>query len=108
MKCISCGKEMESTTSGNPMCLECDLNLRDILNRERLNTKVQPDKPFLTGWICPVCGRGMSPYESYCNCNGNKFTPSWPVTTTITNPEYVNTSVTEASFDSNAVGNILY
>lgn len=23
------------------------------------------------GWICPVCGRGLSPYTSYCNCKKN-------------------------------------
>lgn len=22
------------------------------------------------GWICPVCGRGLSPYTSQCPCRG--------------------------------------
>ena len=26
--------------------------------------------PKMTGWICPVCGRGVSPYTSACPCNG--------------------------------------
>lgn len=32
----------------------------------------------LKGWICPVCGRGLSPYISVCPCKG--FNPGWKVT----------------------------
>lgn len=28
--------------------------------------------PKMTGWICPVCGRGVSPYTAVCPCkNGS-------------------------------------
>lgn len=26
--------------------------------------------PKMIGWICPVCGRGLSPYTSICPCKG--------------------------------------
>lgn len=24
--------------------------------------------PKITGWICPVCGRGLSPFTAVCPC----------------------------------------
>ena len=26
------------------------------------------EPPQMTGWICPVCGRGLSPFTSVCPC----------------------------------------
>ena len=30
------------------------------------------------GWICPVCGRGNSPNNSYCTCRGWTYPIVWP------------------------------
>lgn len=28
--------------------------------------------PAMQGWVCPVCGSGVSPYLSVCPCKGIK------------------------------------
>ena len=34
--------------------------------------------PKMTGWICPICGRGLSPYTSVCPCK--ETGKGWEVT----------------------------
>lgn len=36
---------------------------------------INPPKMF--GWICPVCGRGLSPFTAVCPCKNGK---GWEVT----------------------------
>lgn len=35
--------------------------------------------PKIVGWICPICGRGLSPYTTACPCKG-WFEGKWEVT----------------------------
>lgn len=37
----------------------------------------QPEQRELSGWVCPVCGRGLSPFTSVCPCNNGK---GWEIT----------------------------
>lgn len=37
----------------------------------------EPEQGGLSGWICPVCGRGLSPFTSVCPCNNGK---GWEIT----------------------------
>lgn len=32
----------------------------------------EPETNGMKGWICPVCGRGLSPLTSVCPCNNGK------------------------------------
>lgn len=64
-----------------------DFNKEDCerLKKEWGNTPItvlpsaQPEQqiPQMRGWVCPVCGRGLSPYTSVCPCNNGK---GWEIT----------------------------
>ena len=47
---------------------------------------------FNYGWICPVCGRGNSPYTLHCSCKPPQITttdkPSYPWTYLSNNTSY--------------------
>ena len=72
MRCIICGNEMESSTSGNYYCSNCGRSYNDMVYRP------SEWKPFpqgfgeQKGWICPVCGRGVAPWVDYCPCQINR------------------------------------
>lgn len=53
------------------------------------------------GWVCPVCGRVLSPWTPECPCKGN---PQWTTSTgtsiTSTTSTPPTESTTECTFDS--------
>ena len=51
-KCYKCGKELTTGDTDN-LCSEC---------------RASKPSPLLTGWVCPVCGGGLSPYTTRCPC----------------------------------------
>jgi NMD protein affecting ribosome stability and mRNA decay len=64
MRC-ECGKELLMDDLLDGICRDC----RD---------KQEIIKPSpLSGWVCPVCGRGNSPYTSTCPCQPMKLDVTW-------------------------------
>lgn len=61
---------------------EPNIDFQDILPPQLIGKF--PDKPIILpkntsyGWICPVCGAGVSPYQDHCPCcSGKSLTPIW-------------------------------
>ena len=53
--------------------------LTEVRDRLKALPSAQPEQqiPQMRGWVCPVCGRGLSPYTSVCPCNNGK---GWEIT----------------------------
>lgn len=51
-----------------------------IIKKQPINNETGEVNQYFPnyGWICPVCGRGLSPHTSVCPCKG--FEPGWKVT----------------------------
>ena len=76
MKCIRCGAEMNSTTGGNYTCPKCAMEVNDLVYRpQNCDMPLPQDFGKKEGWICPVCGRGVAPWMSFCPCQGD-----WKIT----------------------------
>jgi len=57
-KCIYCQKELTTGDMDNLVCRACK-------DKQLANNPGE-----IRGWICPVCGRGLSPYTQMCPCQG--------------------------------------
>jgi hypothetical protein len=72
-KCWICGKEMVNTIGGNYHCPTCGVGVNDGVFRTPSNCDMPLPQGFVEqkGWICPVCGRGLSPWTSFCPCQSD-------------------------------------
>lgn len=76
MQCIRCGKEMVNTTGGNYHCPSCGHAVDDLVYRpSNCDIPMPNDFGEWKGWICPVCGRGVAPWTSFCPCQSD-----WKIT----------------------------
>jgi hypothetical protein len=58
-----------------PLTDDGGIDINDLEKKLKSMPTVEPSG--LTGWICPICGRGLSPFTSVCPCQGGK---GWEIT----------------------------
>ena len=52
--------------------------VESLMSTEKTNPSTETtNPPKMVGWICPVCGRGLSPFTTMCPCKGWK---GWDIT----------------------------
>lgn len=63
------------------LCDECEFHTTLCREKAECDTvyaiDAQPTVIGAVGWICPVCGRGLSPYTAVCPCRNGK---GWEIT----------------------------
>lgn len=90
MQCTKCGKTFSSHTDGPEICWEC--YMKDINNYMTDNSPSNCDMPLPSfgkqeGWICPVCGRGLAPWTSFCPCQGSELKITYGTSTGVEQPD---------------------
>jgi hypothetical protein len=68
MKCFFCETDVESW-EGNPkhaVCPKCLKILKETFTQDK--EEYSAPAAVRAGWVCPVCGRGVSPYLETCPC----------------------------------------
>ena len=74
-KCPVCSNWLFlDTETGEKRCTICGYSNSGISNLPKTVTNDLVNKPENNpsgpmGWICPKCGRGLSPYTDYCPCS---------------------------------------
>jgi len=56
-KCCQCGNVLNTGDDISGICSSC-----------------KEKNKFSFGWICPICGRGNSPFTSTCSCKPMNYT----------------------------------
>jgi len=78
--CLSCNKTCAFGISDNlnPICPECHFPKHNDGKNTDASVCICDKKPIgLQGWICPVCGSGMSPYTQKCGCKSEYPYGTW-------------------------------
>lgn len=66
-QCFNCGRTdppVETFFYYNEMTEESGWLCKECFERYKIDVK----NNSMVGWVCPVCGRGLSPWISYCPC----------------------------------------
>ena len=66
--CAKCGGYF-SVTKQTAFCPECEkFNMNNVSNCDMPMPQGFGEQ---RGWICPVCGRGLAPWASFCPCQSD-------------------------------------